>query len=194
MLLSVKKRYTLTIPKSIREKLHVKEGEYVEAEVKGHSLVLTPPSISAMKVKMLTELFRKYGVKIAYLFGSQMSAGVAFVNRKDVEIEEGSDLDIGVVFEELPQKTYEVYGELYTDLSILFEPFKVDLVFLQETDSLFQYEAINGNLIYCDDEFFLDDYEEMIMKKATDLSYKKIEFEKDFLEAIKDGYIEIALR
>jgi AbrB family looped-hinge helix DNA binding protein len=42
VLLSVKKRYTLTIPKSIREKLHVKEGEYVEAEVKGHSLVLTP--------------------------------------------------------------------------------------------------------------------------------------------------------
>ena len=42
MLLSVKKRYTLTIPKSIREKLHVKEGDYVEAEVKGHSLVLTP--------------------------------------------------------------------------------------------------------------------------------------------------------
>ncbi|MEW6419845.1 MAG: AbrB/MazE/SpoVT family DNA-binding domain-containing protein [Nitrospirota bacterium] len=33
MLLSVKKRYTLTIPKSIREKLHVKEGEYIEAEV-----------------------------------------------------------------------------------------------------------------------------------------------------------------
>ena len=42
MLLSIKKRFTLTIPKSIREKLHVKEGEYVEAEVKGHSLVLTP--------------------------------------------------------------------------------------------------------------------------------------------------------
>jgi len=42
MLLSMKKRYTLTIPKSIREKLHVKEGEYVEAEIKGNSLVLTP--------------------------------------------------------------------------------------------------------------------------------------------------------
>ena len=42
MLLSMKKRYTITIPKSIREKLHVKEGEYVEAEIKGHSLVLTP--------------------------------------------------------------------------------------------------------------------------------------------------------
>jgi AbrB family looped-hinge helix DNA binding protein len=45
MLLSVKKRYTLTIPKSIREKLDVKEGEYVEAEVKGHCLVLTPVKV-----------------------------------------------------------------------------------------------------------------------------------------------------
>ena len=45
MLLSVKKRYTLTIPKTIREKLHVKEGEYVEAEIKGHSLILTPVKV-----------------------------------------------------------------------------------------------------------------------------------------------------
>src|SRR3990172_3671581 len=45
MLLAVKKRYTLTIPKSIREKLHVKEGEYVEAEVKDNSLVLTPVKV-----------------------------------------------------------------------------------------------------------------------------------------------------
>ena len=45
MLLSVKKRYTLTIPKSIREKLRVKEGEYIEAEIKGHSLILTPVKV-----------------------------------------------------------------------------------------------------------------------------------------------------
>ena len=45
MLLSLKKRHTLTIPKSIREKLDVKEGEYIEAEIKGHSLVLTPVKV-----------------------------------------------------------------------------------------------------------------------------------------------------
>lgn len=45
MLLAVKKRYTLTIPKSIREQLHVQEGEYVDAEVKGDSLVLTPVKV-----------------------------------------------------------------------------------------------------------------------------------------------------
>ena len=45
MLISVKKRYTVTIPKSIREKLRVKEGEYIEAEIKGHSLILTPVKV-----------------------------------------------------------------------------------------------------------------------------------------------------
>lgn len=147
-----------------------------------------------MRVETLTELFRKHRVKIAYFFGSQKDVGVTFLSGKDEEIEKGSDLDIGVVFEELPQKIFEVYGELYADLSILFEPFKIDLVFLQEIDALFQYEAIKGNLIYYEDEIFLDDYEEMVMKKASDLAYKKIEFEKDFLEAIRDGYFEIAYR
>jgi antitoxin MazE len=45
MLISVKKRYTVTIPKSIREKLRVKEGEYIEAEIKGHSIILTPVKV-----------------------------------------------------------------------------------------------------------------------------------------------------
>lgn len=148
-----------------------------------------------MKIKALKEIFRKYKVKIVYLFGSQKDAGSAFLAKKAKKIiEEGSDLDVGVVFEELPKEIFEVYGELYVDLSILFEPFKIDLVFLQETDALFQYEAIKGNIIYCEDESFLDDYEEMVIKKAADLSYKKIEFEKDFLEAVRDGYFEIAPR
>ncbi len=45
MLVSVKKRYTLTLPKNIREELHIKEGEYMDAEVKNHSLVLTPVKV-----------------------------------------------------------------------------------------------------------------------------------------------------
>lgn len=147
-----------------------------------------------MKVKTLAELFRKHGVKLAYLFGSQKEIGAAFLSGIEKETEEGSDLDIGVVFEELPGKIFYIYGDLYADLSVLFEPFIVDLVFLQETDALFQYEAIKGHLIYCEDKSFLDDYEEIIVKRASDLSYKKSEFEMDFLEAIRDGYFEIAHR
>lgn len=130
-------------------------------------------------------------MKVAYLFGSQKDAGVTFLNGNVPPTDEGVDLDIGVVFERLPQDTFGVYGELYAELSILFDPFNVDLVFLQETDILFQYEAIRGELVSCDDELFLDEYEEMLMKMASDLSFKKIESERDFIEAVKDGYFEI---
>lgn len=37
-------------------------------------------------------------------------------------------------------------------LTELFKRHKVDLVFLQETDAMFQYEAIKGNLIYFEEE------------------------------------------
>jgi predicted nucleotidyltransferase len=147
-----------------------------------------------MRVKLLKELLKSYKVKIAYLFGSQKDAGTTFLAGEEKETEDRSDLDIGVVFEKLPEKPFRVYGELYADLSVLFEPFKIDLVLLQETDALFQYEAIRGEIIYYEDENFLDDFEEMVMKQAADLSFKKVEFEKDFLEALRDGYFEIEHR
>jgi predicted nucleotidyltransferase len=144
-----------------------------------------------MRIESLRKLCRTYRVSIAYLFGSQKEVGTAFLGGGEREIEKGADLDIGVVFDKFPEKPFMVYEELYADLSVLFEPFKIDLVLLQETDALFQYEAIKGQVIYYEDETFLDDYEEMVMKQASDLSFKKIEFERDFLEAIRNGYFEI---
>jgi len=139
----------------------------------------------------LKTLFQKYEVKIAYLFGSQKEKGIEFLKGRTAESEKGSDLDIGVVFERLPDKAFLIYGEIYAELADIFEPFNIDLVFLQETDSLFQYEAIKGEVIYCEDQEFLDEYEERVMKKAGDLAYKWKEFERDFLEAIKNGYFKI---
>lgn len=51
-----------------------------------------------------------------------------------------------------------------------------------------------GEMVYCKDELFLEEYEERVMKMASDLSFKKMDFEKDFLEAIRDGYFEIEHR
>ncbi|GAB6183208.1 nucleotidyltransferase domain-containing protein [Thermodesulfovibrio hydrogeniphilus] len=143
---------------------------------------------------MLDDIFKKYNVKIAYLFGSQMKEGLKFLKGEKYKVKKGSDLDIGVVFEELPTNKISVYGDLYIELSKAFDPFEIDLVFLQETDSLFQYEAIKGMLIYSEDEEFLENYEEIVMKKAEDLSFKQKEIFKDFLEAIKDGYRKIELK
>jgi predicted nucleotidyltransferase len=147
-----------------------------------------------MNMETLEKILKGYGVKGAYLFGSQLYAGLAFLDGEVREIERGSDLDIGVVFECLPRKTYDVFGNLYAELSMLFEPFEMDLVFLQETSPLFQYEAITREMVFCGDESFCDEYEEKVMKMASDLSFKKAEFEKDFMEAVRDGYFEIAHR
>jgi predicted nucleotidyltransferase len=140
----------------------------------------------------LTELLRRYEVKIAYIFGSQKATGAAVLAGEKAAADESSDLDVGVVFERLPEDRFGVYGDLFADLSYFFEAFRIDLVFLQETDALLQYEAIKGELVYCENELFLDDYEEMVMKQASDIAYKKIEFERDFIEALRDGYFELA--
>jgi len=146
------------------------------------------------KKERLVNILRPHQVKVVYLFGSQKEAGISFLSGKAPKIDEKADLDVGVVFEKLPEDAFNAYGAIYADLSLFFEPFNVDLVFLQETNILFQYEAIRGEIIYYDDEYFLEEYEEYVMKRASDLSFKKIEFEKDFLEAIKDGYFEIEYR
>ncbi len=143
---------------------------------------------------MLDDIFKKYNVKIAYLFGSQMKEGLKFLKGEKYKVKKGSDLDIGVVFEELPPNKISIYGDLYLELSKAFDPFEIDLVFLQEADSLFQYETIKGAIIYSEDEEFLENYEEIAMKKAENLSFKQKEFFKDFLEAIKDGYRKIELK
>ncbi len=148
-----------------------------------------------MKKNGLEDIFKQYGIIVAYLFGSQKEMGIAFLRGEVTTVDEASDLDIGVLFQKLPQDTFGVYGELYADLSIFFEPFSVDLVFLQEADILFQYEVISGGeRVYSKDELILEEYEERVIKMASDLSFKKIEFEKDFLEAIRDGYFEIEHR
>jgi hypothetical protein len=61
---------------------------------------------------------------------------------------------------------------------------------MHEVDTLFQYEIIKGVRIYEKDEFFADEFEEMIMKKAEDLVFKRRILIKEILEAIKDGYFE----
>jgi predicted nucleotidyltransferase len=144
-----------------------------------------------MQRERLIEILKRHGIKAAYLFGSQKEVGIAFLNGQIPKIDEKADLDVGVLFEKLPEDAFNAYGEIYADLSLFFEPFNVDLIFLQETGILFQYEAIRGEIIHGEDESFLETYEERVLKRASDLSFKKKEFERDFLEAIKDGYFEV---
>jgi len=46
----------------------------------------------------------------------------------------------------------------------------------------------------CNFENYASEYEELLIKTASALAFKKEEFKRDFLEAIKGGYFEITLR
>ena len=106
-------------------------------------------------------------------------------------MDQESDIDIGTVFMDFPIKAKrKVYGLIYEDLSSLFYPHKLDLVFLQETNPLIQFEAIKGINLYTNDDFFKDSYEEMVMRLASDLQYFDNLYAQELLEAIEDGYFE----
>lgn len=136
-------------------------------------------------------IFVKYGIILAYLFGSQKDEAIAFLNGKDYKVDTQSDLDIAVFFERPPHDVFDTYGNLYASLSEIFSPFDIDIVFMHELGNLFLYEIISGYRLYSRDDNFAEDYEERIMKLASDLRFKKKEFDRDVLEAMKDGYFEI---
>ncbi len=114
---------------------------------------------------------------------------IAYLNAEDI-----SDLDLAVSFKSIPSDPMKIYGVLYKELSEVFEPFSIDLVFMHEVDTLFQYEIIKGIRIFEKAESLADEVEEMIMKRAEDLAFKKRIMNREILEAIEDGYIEFEYR
>lgn len=56
--------------------------------------------------------------------------------------------------------------ESFIRICVFFEPFEIDLVFMHEKDSLFQYEIIKGSGIYAKDEDFDDEYEDFINEES----------------------------
>jgi len=150
--------------------------------------------MTSNKINRLARVFKKNEILLAYLFGSQKEAGLKYLNGKKTTIEETSDLDIGILLKTPPVDMYKFYGNLYYDLSTIFEPFKADIVLLHEVNFLLKFEIIKGHRIYTSNEKFADEYEEHVMKFASDLYFKRKMFEKDFLEALKNGYFEIELK
>lgn len=142
-----------------------------------------------VRKEKLFDIFRRYNIGLAYLFGSQKDKGYEFLQEKDVVPDRNSDLDIGIYLKEMPVNMYEFYGNLYLELSDLFEPFDIDIVIINEVDYLMKFEIIKGYRIYSEDEAYADDFEEVIMKFAEDVYFKQKLYEKDFLERLKNGII-----
>lgn len=143
------------------------------------------------RIESLTTLCKRHAISLVYLFGSQAAAGHAYFQGISAEPISRSDLDIGLVFDTLPASRMQVYGQIYEGVSSIFAPFSIDPVFLQETDYLFQFEAIKGKLIYAVSEATLDAYEDRVLKFASDIAFYLPLFQQEVMEAIENGYFQI---
>ncbi len=147
-----------------------------------------------MKNDDISALADKHQILLIYLFGSQAEKGEKYLEGEHMMPDAYSDLDIAVVLKTPPTDTMNTYGILYKEFSTIFDPFSIDLLFMQEVNPLFQYEIIKEKRIYARDESYADDFEERIMKVAADLSFKKRTFNNEIIEAIEDGYFEFEYR
>jgi predicted nucleotidyltransferase len=140
------------------------------------------------------DLARKFDCVLIYLFGSQAEGGKRFLEGEEIRPDAYSDLDVAVAFRNLPTGTIKIYGEIYKEISEIFNLFNIDLIFIQEMSPLFQYEIIKGVRIYEGDERIAEEFEEGVMKKAEDLTFKKRILDLEIMEAIEDGYFEFEYR
>jgi len=142
------------------------------------------------KKKNIKAIAEKYGVALVYLFGSIADKGMNYLQGQGIAPDKVSDLDVGVAFENPLGEIIRLYGSLYREISVIFEPFHIDLVIMNEADTLFQYQIIKGVRIYEIDEMYADAFEERIMKKSEDLTFKRRILDNEIMEAIEDGYFE----
>ena len=142
-------------------------------------------------MKQIKEICNKYKVALCYIFGSQQEIGIALSDGECVEMKDAeSDIDFAVLFETPPLNSLETYACLSVDLQDLVSPFKADLLFLHEVDHLIQLEAIKGINIYSNDQENKEAYEEKVMMFAADELEIFKRNDRDFLEAINNGYFE----
>jgi len=142
-------------------------------------------------MKQIEEICKKYKVALCYLFGSQKKIGRSLLEGKNEEMTDAeSDIDFAVLFETLPLNSLEIYSRLSIDLQDLVSPFKADLLFLQEVDHLIQLEVIKGINIFSLNDEYREAYEEKVMMFASDELEIFKHNDRDFFEAIDNGYFE----
>lgn len=150
------------------------------------------------RTERFKSICQKYNVKLAFLFGSMAEAGYRFLLEKGEAFPSDpySDLDLGAVFlnPEIFKNTrtkLRLYGYLLEDVLTLFYPFRLDLVFLEETDYLIQYEAIRGINVFKQSDFILADYVERVLKYGADWKFEVDRFHREVMEAIREGQVVV---
>ena len=138
------------------------------------------------KRQELQKICKENNIVLAYLFGSQVETGLNLLNGKKQELTDPlADIDVGVIFRTPlpgPKDRFLLYSKIYNQLEDLFIPYPLDLVFLQETHSVFQANAVCGQCIYYEDLQYKEAYEENILRFAADF--------RPFLDKYYDEILE----
>ncbi|AST56534.1 DNA polymerase subunit beta [Thermoanaerobacterium thermosaccharolyticum] len=136
--------------------------------------------------KALIDICKKYNIALLYIFGSQKENALKLINNEKVNaIDPLSDIDVGIVFLqdiEFINDRYKLYAKIYNDMEDIFMPYRLDLIFLQEKNSVFQCEALKGVCIYYYSETYKDMYEMKILQKAADFKYVLDKYNEEVLE------------
>jgi len=140
------------------------------------------------KLLRFTEICKQNGIILAYLFGSHAHNGYKILNgERVVQKDLLADLDLGIILDDegrLTGSMYKLYSTLYNQFDELFLPLRLDLVFLQETHSVFQFEAIKGICIYAVSENIKEVYEHNILARAADFRWVLEQYYRERLEEL----------
>lgn len=140
------------------------------------------------KLIRFEEICKQNGIILAYLFGSQTHNGYKVLNDERVVPKDTlADLDLGIILDDKDRLTgsmYKLHSNLYNQLDELFLPLRLDLVFLQETHSVFQFEAIKGICIYAVSGAIKEEYEHNILARAADFRWVLEQYYRERLEEL----------
>lgn len=120
------------------------------------------------RMAMLERACRTHGVLAVYLFGSRADDGRALLNGAEAS-RHGSDLDVGVFFDEGAVMQIERLAALQVIVEDVFAPLHVDLVPLDRVDGLFQFRAISGHRVFALETSRVDLLDLLVMRRAADL-------------------------
>ncbi|MEK7173365.1 MAG: nucleotidyltransferase domain-containing protein [Patescibacteria group bacterium] len=115
--------------------------------------------------KKLKEIAENYGLIEVYLFGSKITGFER----------EGSDLDVAVRFEDgLPAiaQRGKVYGDIFADLSSIFQGEKIVLSFIEEAPLHLQFKIVSeGEMIYSKEKNQSLNFLEKIVNQYRDYKF-----------------------
>lgn len=129
------------------------------------------------KVKnKLADIWQEFKeVEIVYLFGSHVTG----------EARKTSDIDIAI---SAPKLTLDGYCKLWAKITKTLGTGKIDLVTMSDKPASFRYQVIReGNVIYCKDEYLLNDFELKTWQTYMDRKHLRGIYLKYLREGLSHG-------